>query len=774
LEDGEWDEDNVDGDDIWDLQCGHGTHTAGMVYARELMEGDQSILSRREKFRRVSHMWHCWLNFPSAHAGVGMGGRLKRKRAAYEEEMQDAQVARWKRLRGVSIHEELERMYGDGAAFRGLQESALRAIMKNKSPILAIMGTGVGKSLLFMLPAKSVGIGTTVVITPLVSLQDDLAERCRRVGISCTSWDSRKAKTQAHSPTQIVIVTPEAAVGETFSTFLNRLQGMHQLDRIVVDECHTVLDSTPRFRPRLRELGGLVKRRVQMVYLTATLPPSDAAEFMEIMKVDIPDDHIFRAATSRPNIQYIGFEYEGEEEDAACQMVQEKLEQFPAPGKIIVYSSSIATTKALSQGLQCHAYYRDVGDRKQKEQIRKEWQSADGRVVIATNAFGLGIDEPNVRCVIHVGPIHQLRSFAQESGRAGRDGVRSQSIIMMPKGLPESLRKARPRTISRVKGSRQTEAEKKMAEAEKVQRFMSGARCRRVYLDQEMDGRRDRVRCEDGEEACDVCITTLEEVVQQNDMTDSGIDMSSGSIQPAAEGGRRRSSGAEGSPTQPHGGPPASGDAADRVSQHDRDAFQAQAAQREQQKRRIDRQVKAEGHECWDLENQLDRWVDRCPICQVRNCSGQAVDTRHTLDECGDEQQKAVVAQVKVLQGMNFERFSCCTGCAVPQKVCAHWQEVAEGGQRYREAGSVPCQYDKVVRPAVAAMVVVGPGLGDKVVEWMAADGIMKVVTDVSEAEVREIQKAMLKWFQTKVLWGGMESSVFIKVFYHLSRCLAG
>ena len=64
-------------------------------------------------------------------------------------------------------------------------------------------------------------------------------------------------------------MTPEA----TFSTFLNRLQGMHQLDRIVVDECHTVLDSTPRFRPRLRELGGLVKRRVQMVYLKPHCPP---------------------------------------------------------------------------------------------------------------------------------------------------------------------------------------------------------------------------------------------------------------------------------------------------------------------------------------------------------------------------------------------------------------------------------------------------------------------------------------------------------------------
>jgi hypothetical protein len=125
---------------------------------------------------------------------------------------------------------------------------------------------------------------------------------------------------------------------------------------------------------------------------------------------------------------------------------------------------------------------------------------------------------------------------------------------------------------------------------------------------------------------------------------------------------------------------PASGDAVDRVSQHDRDEIKAQAAQREQQKRRIDSQVKAEGHECW---YQLHRWVDRCPICHVRNCSGQAVDARHTLDECGDEQQTAVVAQVKVLQGMNFERFACCTRCAVRfVRICRRSRRAGSGLER--------------------------------------------------------------------------------------------
>ena len=126
-----WDEDNADGDDPWDLQAGHGTHIAGMIYARELIEGENSIISRREKFRRVSHVWHCFLGFPSAHQGIGMGGRAKRKRQVYQEEMQDAQLARWKRLRGVDIYAELEMMLGREARFRGLQEPVLQAIIKH-------------------------------------------------------------------------------------------------------------------------------------------------------------------------------------------------------------------------------------------------------------------------------------------------------------------------------------------------------------------------------------------------------------------------------------------------------------------------------------------------------------------------------------------------------------------------------------------------------------------------------------------------------------------
>ena len=147
---GEFEEDNID-DDPWDLQVGHGTHTAGMIYARELMEGNDMVVSRREKFRHISQEWHKFWQFGSTgtntEASVNAG--QKRKRETLEGSMQNAQMARWKRLQTVDIREEMKQMLGDDAEFRGLQEPALEAIMKNKSPILVVMGTGAGKSLLF-------------------------------------------------------------------------------------------------------------------------------------------------------------------------------------------------------------------------------------------------------------------------------------------------------------------------------------------------------------------------------------------------------------------------------------------------------------------------------------------------------------------------------------------------------------------------------------------------------------------------------------------------
>jgi superfamily II DNA helicase RecQ len=156
-----------------------------MIYARELIEGNNTIISHRERFRRISQQWHRFLEFALTCPADASHGRTKRKRLSVEDEMDEVQVQQWKKLRTVDIQQALEDIYGAEARFRGLQKPVLEAIIRNESPVLVMMGTSVGKTLLFQIPAMSVGSSTTVVITSLVSLQDHIVQRCRTVGISC-------------------------------------------------------------------------------------------------------------------------------------------------------------------------------------------------------------------------------------------------------------------------------------------------------------------------------------------------------------------------------------------------------------------------------------------------------------------------------------------------------------------------------------------------------------------------------------------------------------
>ena len=346
---------------------------------------------------------------------------------------------------------------------------------------------------------------------------------------------------------------PESAIGTKFAQYLNRLEGLGQLDRIVIDECHTVLDSRPDFRPKMKEAGAvMVKRGVQMVYLTATLRPSEEQEFMQIMKVQIPPKQKFRAPTTRPNIAYSVVEHkEGVDEMTSIQeLVSQKLQQYPAPAKIIIYSSSIDTIEEIGAQLGCHIYHASIGSAEAKSGIQERWERADGQVVVASNAFGLGIDQPDVRVVVHVGPIYQMAAYGQESGRAGRDRQPSEAIIMVGTGQQEALQKqhARSRRQPAVHRAVITDADRKRVEREKVDQFISGAQCRRIDLDRELDGRMNRRRCEEGEERCDVCQKDdammeegealreayMAEQERGQEILDSGIDMPSQSFDQAS------------------------------------------------------------------------------------------------------------------------------------------------------------------------------------------------------------------------------------------------
>ncbi|KAL2801580.1 P-loop containing nucleoside triphosphate hydrolase protein [Aspergillus granulosus] len=140
------------------------------------------------------------------------------------------------------------------------------------------MPTGGGKSMLFMLPAYAAPGGCTVVVVPLISLRSDLMKRCQGLGIQCVSWESRHPPDEA----AIVLVTPESTENPDFHTFLNRQRFMRRLDRIVIDECHVILNQQKDFRPAMARLARFIHRIQHQ--------PSEVG--------------IYRARTSRRNVAY--------------------------------------------------------------------------------------------------------------------------------------------------------------------------------------------------------------------------------------------------------------------------------------------------------------------------------------------------------------------------------------------------------------------------------------------------------------------------------------
>lgn len=170
-------------------------------------------------------------------------------------------------------------MFNDtGAQFRGVQRAALRAIVEEgKRRVLVVMRIGGSKSLVFMLLARGSPRGTTIVVVPTKSLQEDLKKRCSNHFIKTATWDSRRAPPFG---AQIVIVIVESAVTKSFAWFINIKHTRGQLDRIVVDECHTILESTPKWRPDVLQLREMSDKGTQVVYLTATLTLEDKGMIM--------------------------------------------------------------------------------------------------------------------------------------------------------------------------------------------------------------------------------------------------------------------------------------------------------------------------------------------------------------------------------------------------------------------------------------------------------------------------------------------------------------
>ena len=723
------DEEEDDEDDAFDIQTGHSSSVANMIYGRGIDEATFSTERKRRALRRVSMEWHAFLQMPSAMAMQPAKGT---RAAASRKEAKEEEFRRWRLMRQVDLEQELKRLVGEGAQFRSVQRPALEAIVRNKSPVVVIMGTGAGKSILFMLPA-SVSSGVTIVIVPLVSLRENMKQRCEQLGISCVEWNSRRPSEWA----QVVLVTPESAVGEGFGNFIHRQRSTGRLDRIVVDECHVVLDSVQGWRARMLQLRQLLLAETQMIYLTATMRPQEEEQFVQLMGLPPKEQcQWFRGVTARTNIQYRIVSYDEKDEERAVGRLVERLKaKYPPPGQIIVYCDTVAKTERLAEVLQCICYHRNVGTSVEKRAIVRRLMSGEGQVFTATNALGLGVDAPTIRAVVHVGVVRSIRQYAQESGRAGRDGKASEAVIL--RAMREGHQGLRARPFG------------KDVEAE-MKDFIGGERCMRQVLDEAMDGRRDGVGCGEDVEKCQRCRASPEEE-EETEEEEEEIE------EEEAEEEEIEEEETEGEETEEED--------TEEAEEGGRAEFEQQYLSRKIRAVREVEQQADQGLLVEELERVMEEWKVGCRWCRTCDEGGQT----HDLWRCTREGAEEVRDLVKVFRStIRWAAYSCCFGCGLPQAICESFQFDTIRGGYFKKAG-VKCQYRGVLMETFVANCIRNKEVFmGKIVEAMKEDG-WTAWTGAEEEEEPGIQEK-LRWLGEKKRWGGIEGNKMCWILVTLLR----
>ena len=213
------------------------------------------------------------------------------------------------------------------------QERAMHAILRGQTPLVVVLPTGGGKSLLFTVPACMPNPGVTIVVVPFRALIGDMLERIRGAGVECMEW-----KYEDRSPASIVVVSADIAGGSSFLTYALTMQGSGLLRRVVVDECHLVITSSD-WRPKLAKIKNLRILRCPIVLLTATLPPVLEDVLAEDMNISLAT--YIRASTVRPNTRYAVTVHPPRSlEKDVLEVCRRAARRMARGGKGIVYSKS--------------------------------------------------------------------------------------------------------------------------------------------------------------------------------------------------------------------------------------------------------------------------------------------------------------------------------------------------------------------------------------------------------------------------------------------------
>lgn len=325
----------------------------------------------------------------------------------------------------IDLHKELKKYFGFNK-FKGLQEDVVKSIISGHNTFV-IMPTGGGKSLCYQLPALALD-GTAIVVSPLIALMKNQVDAIRSLssdaGIahvlnsSLTKTEINQVKKDITSGlTKLLYVAPESLTKEEYVNFLQSVP----ISFVAIDEAHCISEWGHDFRPEYRNLRSIIKQLgdVPIIGLTATATPKVQEDILK--NLDMTDANTFKASFNRPNLYYeIRTKTKNVESDIIRFIRQHK-------GKSgVIYCLSRKKVEEIAQVLQVNGIsavpYHAGLDAKTRAKHQDMFLMEDVDVVVATIAFGMGIDKPDVRFVIHHDIPKSLESYYQETGRAGRDG----------------------------------------------------------------------------------------------------------------------------------------------------------------------------------------------------------------------------------------------------------------------------------------------------------------------------------------------------------------